>query len=105
MTFKCQRCGGCCGQIHFQLKFFKKFNHLTKREYDLRPWPGGAVMPITPNGNCVFLDEDMSCAIYSNRPEVCRQYGLIPELPCPHHDPEAYAVKMKEIEETVEGWK
>ena len=31
---------------------------------------------------CPFLRADYKCNIYENRPEVCRQFGQIEELPC-----------------------
>lgn len=35
---------------------------------------------------CAFLTQDYRCAIYSERPEVCRLFGTraIPGLKCPH---------------------
>lgn len=31
---------------------------------------------------CPFLRADRRCNIYENRPNVCRKFGEIPELPC-----------------------
>lgn len=31
---------------------------------------------------CPFLRVDRRCNIYENRPNVCRKFGEIPELPC-----------------------
>ena len=31
---------------------------------------------------CPFLRSDRRCNIYENRPDVCRKFGEIPELPC-----------------------
>lgn len=31
---------------------------------------------------CPFLRADRRCNIYENRPDVCRKFGEIPELPC-----------------------
>ena len=31
---------------------------------------------------CGFL-VDGGCAIYEDRPDICRKYGIIKELPCP----------------------
>lgn len=39
---------------------------------------------IGQNGKCVFLKENLSCAIYNHRPDVCRNYGLTKELECPY---------------------
>jgi Fe-S-cluster containining protein len=45
------------------------------------------VFPETKDGFCVFLNRlTKQCAIYSDRPEVCRLFGSAeyPSLPCPH---------------------
>ena len=31
---------------------------------------------------CPFLRPDRKCNIYDNRPDICRKFGEIPELPC-----------------------
>lgn len=31
---------------------------------------------------CPFLRKDFKCNIYDNRPDVCRKFGQIEELPC-----------------------
>jgi len=50
---------------------------------------GRGVLAITnedPDKNkCPFLRKDYRCNIYENRPEVCRLYGEIDELPCPYY--------------------
>lgn len=33
---------------------------------------------------CPFLNEENRCGIYDQRPVLCRLYGAIPNLPCPH---------------------
>ncbi len=38
------------------------------------------------NGDCIFLNEERTCTVYENRPEICRQFpkmGLKPGF-CPH---------------------
>ncbi|OPY31173.1 MAG: Flagellin N-methylase [Methanocella sp. PtaU1.Bin125] len=44
----------------------------------------GHVGAVTPDGDCIFLRPDKSCAVYEDRPDVCREYGRIVELPCPY---------------------
>ena len=34
------------------------------------------------NNKCPFLKHDCTCNIYEHRPDVCRKFGEIPELPC-----------------------
>lgn len=33
------------------------------------------VLPITKNARCCFLNEDLSCNIYEERPYICRKFG------------------------------
>lgn len=42
------------------------------------------IFPITENGVCCFLGKDYKCQIYDYRPKICKDFGLIPELKCPH---------------------
>ncbi len=35
----------------------------------------GDMVPETKTGKCCFLNEDLSCNIYEDRPEVCRKFG------------------------------
>jgi Fe-S-cluster containining protein len=46
------------------------------------------VLPITESANCCFLQSDYKCAIYNDRPQVCRIYGdeSIPNLSCHWQD-------------------
>jgi Fe-S-cluster containining protein len=43
------------------------------------------ILPITKDYLCPFLKDDLSCAIYNDRPDVCRKYGdeSHPMLCCP----------------------
>lgn len=38
------------------------------------------------NKDCIFLDEDRRCTVYSKRPEICRQFPKIGPKPghCPY---------------------
>ncbi|MFM8313596.1 MAG: YkgJ family cysteine cluster protein [Deltaproteobacteria bacterium] len=38
------------------------------------------------NKDCIFLDADRRCTVYSNRPEICRQFPKIGPKPgyCPY---------------------
>jgi len=40
------------------------------------------------NKDCIFLDENRRCTVYSNRPEICRQFPKIGPKPgfCPYLD-------------------
>ncbi len=38
----------------------------------------------TPAGKCSALDEAGRCGVYAQRPLVCRLWGLLPAMACPH---------------------
>jgi Fe-S-cluster containining protein len=40
------------------------------------------------DGTCPFL-KDGACSIYEDRPNVCKKYGEVPQLPCQYLHPEA----------------
>jgi Fe-S-cluster containining protein len=45
------------------------------------------VIAITKSSNCIFLTKDKKCAIYEDRPEVCKLYGTSKtnqDLMCPY---------------------
>lgn len=33
------------------------------------------ILPLTKDNRCCFLNKDLSCNIYENRPTVCRKFG------------------------------
>lgn len=34
--------------------------------------------------DCAFLDSNGRCGIYANRPQICRDFGVIETMPCPY---------------------
>ena len=46
------------------------------------------ITPITKDGTCCFLQEDLKCAIYEERSIVCKMFGdeSHPLLTCPFQD-------------------
>lgn len=41
------------------------------------------ITDIDPNHNkCPFLRDDYKCNVYNDRPDICRIFGEITELPC-----------------------
>lgn len=80
----CRNCGKCCANVPFSEDFINA--NITKAQ---KPFSElipvlDAFIPKTEDGYCLFLTKDKRCAIYSDRPEVCRLQGEIPELPCPY---------------------
>jgi Fe-S-cluster containining protein len=54
-----------------------------------------AVMAYLPNGNCPYLKEG-KCSIYYLRPKVCRDYGVVEDLPCMYLYPDKAEQKQRE---------
>ena len=79
----------CCGTVPIPKQIVKRFEHLQQREVlEIGDWSDSNnpndILPVTEDGRCVFLKPDYMCAIYDNRPSVCKNYGLIPKLQCPY---------------------
>jgi Fe-S-cluster containining protein len=53
--FPCVGCGACCRKLNLLSEKQLKEVNLEARE----------------DGSCVNLNEDNSCAVYENRPEIC----------------------------------
>lgn len=96
MGFECKRCGDCCEVIAFEKSFFQKMKKFTQKPYELKVefYNGDRLVsvpkrykklyiyPVTQDNKCVFNRIDFSCAIYEQRPELCRMFGLMPGLLC-----------------------
>lgn len=112
--FKCQRCGKCCGIVPFSRSEMTSAvvaaiqKHLTvhfkKEKIGDRTFyiAKEAMKTLT----CPFLRRDFkgfcSCAIYEDRPQVCRDFGKggHPLLQCPNDprtDNQAISKRMTEI--------
>ena len=80
----CKNCGECCGPVPFDIMRYQLLKgkiqtQPTNEIYDIFP---GMILPLTESDNCVFLKKNKRCAIYQQRPIVCRLFGIIPELKC-----------------------
>ena len=94
--FDCKRCGECCEIIAFEIPFFQKMKKHTQKPYELKDkfYNGDRLVeipkkhyhdfiyPVTEDGKCVFNKIDMTCAIYTQRPDLCRLFGTVPFLLC-----------------------
>jgi Fe-S-cluster containining protein len=47
------------------------------------------------DGTCPYL-KDGGCSVYPLRPKVCRDYGIVPDLPCEYLYPELARIKQEE---------
>jgi len=88
MDWKCkENCSACCGCIPIDKTLAKLFeSKAQKKVIEVIQFNEFEIIPFTEDGKCVFLKKDNRCAIYNYRPEVCRKYGTVKELPCPYID-------------------
>ena len=131
MTFKCKRCGDCCGIVPFSraerkaaekqaqgmgVDFVKnKMGERTVYFASKPEFKNGQFDPDKFRANfftCPFLQRDekglCSCAIYDVRPQVCRKFGHggHPLLQCPHDpntDKQAIDTKINEVLNRLKG--
>lgn len=84
IALPCDTCGGkCCGPVPLSKKEYKTIRKIygipRGAKHDL---VSETLHLLTINGMCAFL-KDGRCSVYEHRPEVCRKFGEIPQLPCP----------------------
>jgi hypothetical protein len=88
----CERCpdksgSGCCGIIPFPLKFLETHKPFFKASGELKD-DGNQAIILTKDFLCVFFDRiNHKCAIYEERPEICKNYGMVETLKCPFFKP------------------
>ncbi len=88
MELPCEECGGqCCNGPSLTREEF----NLLKSKYGI---PAKAdifdtgVDYVVFNGVCPYLIKGR-CSVYEDRPKICRDYGIIPTMPC------KYLMKLK----------
>ncbi len=88
----CQKCGQCCDDIAFPdpLRFENLINILSTQE---KSEPGVLNLIINPEKQqrmkekpCYFLLPNKTCAIYKNRPKLCREWYPRGGSACPAYD-------------------
>jgi Fe-S-cluster containining protein len=65
----------CCGPVPFTKAQFNGNRHLLQRKVEVQEFIGGTVVAVDDKLVCGFLTSDYRCAIYDNRPEVCRAFA------------------------------
>jgi len=101
-TIECKGlCHGCCGPIAMTRLEWKRIKSTVgKSDKEIGPLKGEQGL------TCPLLSDDHKCLVYQVRPLICRLWGLVKEMKCPHGcepsrwlpDPEARAI-IKEMEE------
>lgn len=79
-------CFECCGPIHAHAEEVK----IMERKSGLDLAFDGKT------GQCSLLNNQNQCAVYRDRPLVCRLWGVVEDMPCPHGcQPERMLTKME----------
>lgn len=65
----------CCGPVPINGAFFHANSALTQRPLKEILNFGIDILPVTHDGSCVFLTDDLQCKIYEARPDVCKKFG------------------------------
>lgn len=77
----------CCGCFQMDNEQLARFKGSFQKDGQHFPVSETETLIVTDDLRCVFLDRsDFHCVIHENRPNVCRKYGMIEELPCPIYD-------------------
>lgn len=85
------RCkAGCCGVFPIPSDIFNRNKEKMVRTPEELLESKDFVIPVTADNFCVFLNQDLSCNIYDDRPDICREFGneSHPALCCPYLDKE-----------------
>jgi Fe-S-cluster containining protein len=87
VTLPCRECGGrCCVNVPLLPTEWRAL----RQKYGVPPgtlvqradYGLGKIKATKPDGEtCTFLGPD-GCAVYEDRPPICRAYGETPDLPC-----------------------
>lgn len=88
-AFKCiNGCHLCCEPINLTKEFWNKHKDKAQLLYEL--WEvDGLILPLRKDDDhCVFLTTMNGCAVYDDRPIVCRIYGLDSGFECPYLKPD-----------------
>lgn len=80
------------------------FSYITQPIIKTIPFAAGVVIPITENGKCPFLQSDYGCAIYNDRPAICKKYGdeTHPFMTCSYQTKDGEARPEKERKKIAE---
>lgn len=112
MELPCVKCKGrCCNFPVFSEKEFKvlrvlrpnlpagasvvPISHAASYDSEANPAGASAFVIHLADGKCPYLSE-RGCTIYAFRPRVCRDYGVVPELPCEFLYPKEAEAKQLE---------
>jgi Fe-S-cluster containining protein len=83
--FNCKNCGECCRAVPvIEEDIFSLARSVMKLSPEYRE---RLSLQIRPDVVCPFRDiEKAACAVYNDRPEICRIYGKVARLRCSNND-------------------
>lgn len=84
----CLDCAECCSCVPFKRKDWQRLKSRVQQPCVETNYIGNTILPLTNDAHCVFLTNEKRCAVYEQRPTVCRLFGTIPELPCSYAHPD-----------------
>src|SRR3989304_3333713 len=87
-TLFCIGCGECCCCVPLKPKDWQRLKSRIQRPCDPVDYMQNTILPWTESKVCVFLTNEKRCAIYEDRPNVCRLFGTILALRCSYAHPE-----------------
>lgn len=103
----------CCGIVTFKKSMVRK--NIDKLQASIDEWKvvGNDVALLTKDIKCVFLTKNNNCAVYEDRPDVCRCFGSGKDwdgkedvlMLCPHFKPNGNTwspAKKKQIQRIVD---
>ena len=65
----------CCGIVPIPNETLKQFAYLLRPDVKFTAVDEKTTVCVDKENRCGFLTEDCKCAIYENRPEICRIFG------------------------------
>lgn len=104
----------CCGPVPLLANYWRILKQYAQtKEYEITKVKdrfGDVVVAITKSGNCVFLKQDYSCAIYKShlRPEICSMFGNNsnePLLACKHINPDKVSLIDNAANDLLDDYK
>jgi Fe-S-cluster containining protein len=79
-SWPCKMCGSCCTIMPMSEQLIDRFrDHFQRPVIEEQVFSANDglmyIKIITPDKKCIFLKTDNKCAIYENRPEICKKFG------------------------------
>jgi Fe-S-cluster containining protein len=79
--------------------YFGNFDKQQRPVKEILDLDAEMILPVTEDGSCPFLQSDYKCAIYNQRPEICRKFGdeSHPMMTCAYQTKDGQARSKKTV--------